>query len=193
MFVKHFNFTGAWMSDEIKSQITNCFDQACSDQFKSMGCGFSEVKNLSHANEMIASYISAGSDELEVALLLKVPRLLLAQTMPVIDEQSIADIRYQEDWNSELVNRFLGRLKNMLLTYGCRLSVGLPEVLTDTDLNHYKHAFDGIVRLFEVSSDITCSVVECYLNITILNESLSLSMDADAPLDQSSDGGLTFL
>jgi len=169
----------------IVSLITRLFDAACINQFESMGCEIREVENPSTSFEVMSAFIQAQSSDLQLGLLLKTSRLLLVQTMPLLDMESINDPSYQEDWNLELSNRFLGRLKNKLLPYGCRLNIGLPIVPDENLVLELQGNSQSIIRLFEVSSDITNSVIECYLFVKMLGDDVqSINLDAiDAVAD----------
>ena len=125
------------MNEHAIKRITDVFDAACIKQFESLGCAVELTDRASYSSEVMASYITAGSEDLTISLLLKTPRLLLAQTMPIVDIERIDDPEFQEDWNNELANRYLGRLKNSLLEYDCCLDIGLPEILNASDLKHF--------------------------------------------------------
>ena len=167
------------VNKSIVSLITKLFDTACINQFESMGCEIREVDNPSSSFEIMSAFIQAQSTDLQLGLLLKTSRLLLVQTMPSADLDSINEPSMQEDWNLELSNRFLGRLKNKLVPYGCRLNIGLPIVPDENLILELQGNAQSIIRLFEVSSEITNSVVECYLFVKMLNDKVTC-IDFDA-------------
>jgi hypothetical protein len=181
------------MSERTKKQITEIFDAACIKQFESLGCKVQVTNKGSYSSEVMASYITAGSEDLTISLLLKTPRLLLAQTMPIVDIERIGDPEFQEDWNNELANRYLGRIKNGLLEHGCRLDVGLPEILSASDLKHFTCAGDEIVRHYSIASELTDSVMDCHLYIDIHNDALYLSDEHRSDKDQGQEGDLVIL
>ncbi len=180
------------MTTQIVRSVTELFDQACTEQFEALGCQTESVSGESHAHESMASFIVAGSEDLSICLVLKAPRVLLAQTMPIVDLERINDPVYQEDWNGELANRFLGRLKNKLVEFDCRLKIGLPELLTESELKHFKGDGQEVVRHFAISSELTESVVDCFLYIDVLNPSLNLTQAPNDP-KAGDDGELVFL
>lgn len=181
------------MSDQAKKQIVEIFDAECIKQFESLGCKVRITDRGSYSSEVMASYIAAGSDELSISLLLKTPRLLLAQTMPIVDIERIGDPEFQEDWNCELANRYLGRIKNALLEHGCRLNIGLPEVLSDADLKHFSCDGDEIVRHYSIASELTDSVMDCHLFIHVINDALRISEGHQSDKDQGQEGDLVML
>lgn len=181
------------MSDQAKILITEIFDAACVKQFESLGCQIQVTDKGSYSSEVMASYITAGSDDLTISLLLKTPRLLLAQTMPIVDVDRIGDPVFQEDWNCELANRFLGRIKNSLVEYNCRLDIGLPEVMSASDLKHFNCDGEEIVRHFAISSELTDSVMDCHLFVEIHNDALNLTDRNRPDKDSDNEGSLVIL
>jgi hypothetical protein len=79
-----------------------------------------------------ASILGATGDGIGLSSVLKIDRDLVVATHPL----DLADIsRYDlEDWCRELNNQLVGRLKNKLLGYGHVLIVGLPTLITGTDV-----------------------------------------------------------
>jgi len=181
------------MKEQVSALVVELFDDACIKQFESVGCSINSVSQGAQSNEMMYAYISAGGSHLSISVLLKVPRVLLAQTMPVVEEETVNDPRYQEDWSLELANRLLGRLKNKLLPYGCRLKIGLPEVLNEKELHHQQQNTEQETgRFFDVSTEMTQSVVECRLYIKVLDDSMVL-MSRPTEGDESEEGQIVFL
>ena len=181
------------MGDQAKTLITEIFDAACVKQFESLGCQIQVTERGSYSSEVMAAYITAGSEDLTISLLLKTPKLLLAQTMPIVDVDRIAEPNFQEDWNCELANRFLGRIKNSLVDFNCRLDIGLPEVMSKSDLKHFNCEGEEIVRHFAISSDLTDSIMDCHLFVGVHNEALYLT-DRDRPdKDSDNEGSLVIL
>lgn len=181
------------MSEQAKALITEIFDAACVKQFESLGCQIEVTDRSSYSREVMASYITAGSEDLTISLLLKTPRLLLAQTMPIVDVDRIGDPSFQEDWNCELANRFLGRIKNSLVQHNCRLAIGLPEVMSKSDMKHFHCDGEEIVRHFSISSEITDSVMDCHLYVDFHNDALYLTEGRRPVEDQGNEGDLVIL
>jgi hypothetical protein len=181
------------MSEQTKQLIINIFDAACVKQFQSLGCEIGEARRGSHSNEVMVSYITAGSEDLTISLLLKTPRLLLAQTMPIVDFERISDPKFQEDWNCELANRFLGRIKNSLVEYNCRLDIGLPESLQASELKHFKCIGDEVIRHFAVSNELIDSVLDCHLYLDVHNDSFTLTDRTGLDKDSGDESSLVIL
>lgn len=184
---------GVEMSEQTKQLIINIFDAACIQQFKTLGCEIGEARRSSHSNEVMVSYITAGSEDLTISLLLKTPRLLLAQTMPIVDFDRVSDPKFQEDWNSELANRFVGRIKNALLKYNCRLNIGLPESLLTSELEHFHCSGDEQVRHFAVSNELIDCVVDCHLYLDVHNDMFTLTDRIDLNKDLGDESSLELL
>ena len=87
------------------------------------------------ANWKGASYVSAlGATGAGIALssLLTIPKDLLVRLHPLgTANVSSAEL---EDWCRELNNQIVGRMKNKLLRYGVVVSLGLPVLLSGTDV-----------------------------------------------------------
>jgi hypothetical protein len=79
------------------------------------------------------SILGAGGDGIRLRSMLKIDRDPVIGGYPLgAASASQADL---EDWCLELNNQLVGRLKNKLLGYRRVLSVGLPLLLTGTDVN----------------------------------------------------------
>jgi len=157
----------------ITDRIIDLFDATCVMQFESMGCSVLKVENPSSWTGVLSAHIEAVSEDLSIQLLLIAPSPLLAQTMPVGDGYSVADPDLQKDWLNELANRFLGRLKNKLVSLGCILKIGLPiggGAVSGEEEYIVGMKEDQIVRCFEIAGDIASDVLECRLYIKLHNE-----------------------
>ena len=99
---------------DTEQRIVELFDSACIKQIESLGCDIERVDVLAHSEEVLRAYIEATSEDISVMLCLNVPKALLVHTMPASLGEGDADI--ERDWVLELSNRFLGRLKNKLIS-----------------------------------------------------------------------------
>src|SRR5450755_4516221 len=78
------------------------------------------------------SVLSASCEGISVSSMLKIDQYLVVSLHPLAP----ADISQPdlEDWCLELNNQLVGRVKNKLLNFGRALVVGLPVLLTGTDV-----------------------------------------------------------
>jgi len=177
-------------TDQVIPRIIELFDSACISQFESMGCDIKSVDGTSISTErqndskLVTSYIEAASEDLSVKLFLTSPRALLTETMPVVEDLSLSTEQFQEDWNLELANRFLGRLKNKLVDHGCSLQMGIPLKCLDAEARK-EMQFDAekVVRFFQVSlwsaGVLKSDVIDCCLFIRLMSEGLALEDHED--------------
>jgi hypothetical protein len=84
------------------------------------------------AKPAYVSALGASGEGIAIMSILKIDRDLLTSLHPL----GSADISqlYLEDWCRELNNQIVGRLKNKLLRYGVGISLGLPVLLSGTDV-----------------------------------------------------------
>jgi hypothetical protein len=65
--------------------------------------------------------------------MIRIDKRLLASIHPL--PPAAVSQRDLEDWCRELNNQLVGRMKNKLLRYGVTVSLGLPVLLTGTDVS----------------------------------------------------------
>lgn len=172
---KFYCIKGVGMDTE--QRIIELFDSACIKQFESLGCEVEGVGLLAHSGDIHRAYIEATSEELSVMLCLNVSRKLLLQTMPTVGS---ADESLIKDWILELANRFLGRLKNKLISHSCVLKMGLPQFCADDQAQKsLQNKFVQTARYFEINNE----VVECCLFIDISDDAEALSEYEDEDED----------
>jgi hypothetical protein len=99
-----------------------------------------------------ANYVSllgASGEGIRLSSILKIDRNLVISLHPLGSANvSQPDL---EDWCLELNNQLVGRLKNKLLGYGRVVNVGLPVLLTGTDVSAVTAA-NSEVRQYSVES-----------------------------------------
>ena len=92
------------------------------------GCGASARNKASYV-----SVLGASGEGISLSSMLKIERDLVISMHPLgCAHISQPDL---EDWCLELNNQLVGRLKNKLLGYGRVVIVGLPMLLTGTDVS----------------------------------------------------------
>jgi hypothetical protein len=103
----------------------------------------------------------------------------LIKTMPLIGGQRIELRSFQEDWCLEIANRFLGRLKNKLVSHGCVLQMGLPSLCADVQQVQLQHQLNLCARrVFQVAngpeSGPDIEMVECLLYVELKRADLQI-------------------
>ena len=183
-------------------RIIELFDSTCIKQFESMGCKIKQVEQTSglmgkdeDSSGSVVAFIEAASLDISVKLFLKTPRALLDQTMPRLGDCVDTVASLQEDWNLELANRFLGRLKNKLVDHDCVMKMGLPELCSDSEYRKGSSTnAEKVVRLFLVyrggspggkkgAATVGGEVMECCIYINLLNEFMTLTDHEDEDED----------
>lgn len=121
----------------------------------------------------ICSSISCFSDDIAMTLTIAVDKGFLVNTIPMIGGQRLDTLSFQKDWCLELANRFLGRLKNKLLSHNCTLSMGLPVLI---DVSEYRKLapHSDISRFFEIDGLGQEHQIRCILSVNMLNDEMVL-------------------
>ncbi len=90
-------------------------------------------KTTANAKPAYVSALGASGEGIAIMSMLKIDHDLLTRMHPL----GLADISqlYLEDWCRELNNQIVGRFKNKLLRYGVEISLGLPVLLSGSDVN----------------------------------------------------------
>jgi len=94
----------------------------------------------------LVSVIGFSSSALSGSLILALPRAVAERTLPV-PGASLAD------WSCELANQLLGRLKNQLAKHQVIVNMGLPVVMSGTDLTLLTTARE-LTRHYSLSSEL---------------------------------------
>jgi hypothetical protein len=81
------------------------------------------------------SAISAIGNRIRLSSTLSLDANLLAHMHP--SGAHNASQRDLEDWCREFNNQLVGRMKNKLLRFGCEVEVGLPSLITGTDVSTF--------------------------------------------------------
>jgi len=167
-------------------RIITLFDSTCDKQFQIMDCDVLSTNESSpeikcDSNDRVFSLIDAQNDDLIIHLQVNSSRTFLESTMPVENPMLASDVSLQDDWNSELANRFICRLKNKLIFHGCNLKMGLPEIQQSsafdlqTDSALPQNQSKSIVRCFEIKKGSLSELVVCSLRLDLLKENMSLN------------------
>lgn len=174
---------------QVVPRILELLDTTCAKQIESLGCYIKSVdedlSDIVSLDDFVSVSIKAQSEDLSLHFYLSVPGAFLRETMPVIDAQNSDIVQFQEDWCMELANRFLGRLKNKLISHRCVLMMGLPKLYAEGELSmelesvraNAEHNF--FERLFKVDSYLLGPVhnlpIVARLMIDLANPDLVLS------------------
>ena len=175
----------------IVPKVVALFEASCARQFQNLGA---YIKQSDHdflrstsMDGFVSVRISADSEDLSIQLCLSVPGAFLRETMPVIEVDNDSIVLYQEDWCMELANRFLGDLKNQLLSYNCLVRMGLPKLIDDTVDNVSVPAeYESVERLFLIDSHLLAQIhnlpLAIRLHVNQLNKDLVFD-EREAGLD----------
>lgn len=173
------------MSQEhVLESLYQLFASSCLELFEGFGCNITALEDPPDPLEGVPmAYIDAGSDALELALILCIPLPVLALTYPSQDAITAVDDAQLEDWISELANQLVGRFKNKLLNYQVTLKLGLPTAYFDADFDELVQP-DFQHRYFSFQADFEQFFV-C-LSVDILDPALQLT---EAPPDDGAGEG----
>jgi hypothetical protein len=147
------------MMEIVIPRVVELFDSTCEKQLESMECQSKELEAIDYdravsKETVVTVYIDAASDDLDLKLYLTASRSFLASTMPIMDACESLAAEFEEDWCLELANRFLGRLKNKLVSHNCILKMGLPKLSSDDLGSLYVGAgVERVERLFEKNDE----------------------------------------
>lgn len=116
----------------------------------------------------LVSIIGFSSTALSGSLILALPRAVAERTLPV-PGASLAD------WSCELANQLLGRLKSRLTKHGVIINMGLPVVMSGTDLTLFATARQS-TRHYSLSSALGSVLIRLDLEIS---ETLRIELAAE--------------
>ena len=172
-------------ADNTIQELSRLFEECCLELFSGFNCSIEKTDEpMPRSADDPISLIDAGSEELEIAVLLQLPLNILA-----LSYHSDADITHVaeemlEDWIAELSNQLIGKLKNKLLKYNVRLKLGLPNAYFGTEISELLPDSQHYVEcVFNIDNEL----LEAVLGIDILDDSLNLS--AAQPDDDDPVGG----
>ena len=169
----------------VVERVVELFDSTCIKQFESMSCDIYPLlhheQSLSSNSQLdtVATVIQCASEAMTIRLLVQASKGFLVRTMPLIGGQRIELRSFQEDWCLEIANRFLGRLKNKLVSHGCQLQMGLPALCPDVQQEIMRHQLDVFARRVFQSADGPVSgaeveLVECVLFIDLKDKTMQI-------------------
>lgn len=121
----------------------------------------------------ICASISCFSNDIAMTLTIAADKGFLVNTIPMIGGQRLDTVSFQNDWCLELANRFLGRLKNKLLSHDCTLNMGLPALIDAPE--HNKLVLNSnISRVFQIDGSGGGDQIQCTLSVSLLNDEMLL-------------------
>lgn len=173
--------------EEAQSYIFELYEAACIELFQSMGCevSWATAEEFGVENTPIAS-IDAGSEDLEIKLILHIPFPALALTYPVLNVFEVDDNQL-EDWLAEISNQLIGRMKSKLIKHECFVQIGLPESffgINPQELIPEGYACKSL--FFHLDSE----VIECQVYINMFNDNIDLNIREDETADVLDEGGI---
>jgi len=177
-----------------KSQIIQCiqelFETTFIELFQHLNCTIKRVADpVCELDDVPIAYIDAGSEDIEIMLLLQAPMSALALTYPASEIITEVNEEKLEDWISELTNQLIGRLKNKLIPHNCLLKIGLPRSFFGADVNELlPPGVDYIEFFFDVDSEI----VECKLALDFISEEMHFNINANDDDSGVGEGELEF-
>jgi len=131
--------------------------------------------------------IDAGSQDVELIICLQLTPNTLARTYPVPDIAMPSDSKRVEDWQSELSNQLIGRLKSKLIAHNCTLSLGLPITYYNTGKDDLFPENSSKMSLFFNLDEETCA---CFISIETFSEIVTFSFDKIEDADISEPGAI---
>ena len=167
--------------DATLQHLTRLFDESCLEVFAEFDCDIRKTEEVMPVkSDDPLAMIDAGSRELEIALVLRLPVNILALTYPAGADIAHVSEETLEDWIAEISNQLIGKIKNKLLGYNVRISLGLPNAYFGVDLDELiatdRHCF---VSVFDIDNEL--------LEVIILVDIHDPSIDLSAP-PQADDG-----
>jgi hypothetical protein len=119
--------------------VNNLYVQACGELFSAYGLTDQlQGQSADTRDRNQTSYVSAISATgkgIKLSSILNLDADLLANIHPSrADNLSQRDL---EDWCLEFNNQLVGRMKNKLLGFGCEVMMGLPSLITGTDVSTF--------------------------------------------------------
>tara|TARA_R110002072_G_scaffold11246_1_gene51260 strand:+ start:3502 stop:4047 length:546 start_codon:yes stop_codon:yes gene_type:complete len=160
---------------EVIERVIELFDSTCEKQFESMHCDIHSLNSAEYQKkgDSVCASINCYSDDIEITLIITATKGFLVNTIPLIGGQRLDTVSFQNDWCLELANRFLGRLKNKLLSHDCLLNMGLPVLVGGSRQAQSSEDFSA-KRVFQVDGLGENNQIQCALGVTLLNPDMTL-------------------
>jgi hypothetical protein len=157
--------------------LKELYVQACGDLLSAYGLQVNAERFATGTPpRMKSGYVSilnAGGPGIQLLSMLAIDQNLVVVTHPA-GRANIPQVDL-EDWCRELNNQLVGRMKNKLLGFGHVIEVGLPVLITGTDVSPVPQP-DSQVHAYSVEAEggqVTCTLttlVEAELEFTRVKE-----------------------
>jgi len=163
------------------------FESTCHEVFESLECQIEKVNGSKKVLTVPCAYINAASEDIKMTLLLRGPISILKKTFPVKDNIETIIPEELDDWISELSNRFMGCLKNKLISYEHLLILDIPIKRFGVDVENFLPAgYQSFVLHFNIANE----VFECSLHTKILADNIEFTYNESADESDTNDGEL---
>ena len=158
-------------SSQVSLLIRDLFESSYLNFLQGIDYKFKKVNTVDDCSETLTAQIGASSSDLNIQLLLRVPKLLLSLLLPSGQSASVQKDTVLADWVLELSNQLLGKLKSDLVSHECRLDLGIP-ILYTSPVPTSSNSADAASQkwLYEIEN----SVIECCLSINVINDGLTI-------------------
>ncbi len=100
---------------------------------------------------LFVSLLGASGDGISLSSMLQIDRGVVARMYP-LGSANLSQPEL-EDWALELNNQLVGRVKNKLLRYGRVVNIGLPVLITGTDVSAVTAPKSNVQQYFVESAD----------------------------------------
>lgn len=153
--------------------LSQLLDECCLELFEGFNCNITKTDEpITQSKDDPIAVIDAGSEKLDVTVILQLPISILALSYHTdVDITKVAE-EVLEDWIAELSNQLIGKLKNRLLKYELRMTLGLPAAYFGADMTELMPKEKSyIASIFNIDNEL----LEVIMAIDIIDESLSLS------------------
>jgi hypothetical protein len=113
--------------------------------------------------------IDAFSNNIKVKLLLRCPVSPSRLRYSIKDNLEAIKLVVLDDWILELINRYIGSLKNKLIPYDHSLNIGVPVIQFGVD-DFLWDGYEPFVLRFDTGNE----TLECSLSTKVINKDISL-------------------
>lgn len=165
-------------------QLARIFEESCLELFTGFNCQIQKTDDaMPEGSDDPVAMVDAGSPELEIAVILRLPVNILALTYPSGAEITQISEEVLEDWIAEISNQLIGKIKNKLLNYGVRLTLGLPNAYFGVDMaDLITEGRHSMVTVFDIDHEL----LEVVLVVDVLDDTMDLTTP---PQDDEGPGG----